>query len=281
MCDNAMKIKDIRIAQLEAALFQALKKQEVPVKDSSKPKTQVHSQRISVESNKENITNYINNQQSNVRLEDFLRKKSPSNPVNTKSSVKPVRPESSKGSSSSRILTPANIEFNNKLITSTLSQRPATSAGYPKGEIESSKTRFKTQSIFGENLSEMFRKKKNASSVHAVEKKAIGNLTKQLTINTPKFDYPLTMLKPESPNNFERVHSARSVEKRAEIEDILLKLLEKHKETSIVENNFLNKLNFIEKAIKRWPLFDLASSRCTKKNSRVCGSQQKKTGRTT
>lgn len=248
MCDKAIKNKDMRIAHLEAALLQARKKEESLDRNPSKSKTQVQSQRISVESNKENITCILNPQYQNVRLEDFLRKKGPSNPLSAKQDTNPNRFEAPQGTSSTKVLLPSNIEFNNKLKTAVLSQRPATSSGYPSEEGNTAKPKFKSNSIFGENLSEMFRKKKNASSVMALDKKPPGNLTKQLSINTPKFDYPLSILKPESPHHLGR---PQSVEKRTEIEGILLKLLEEHKETKSGGNNFLNKLNFIERAIKR------------------------------
>lgn len=251
MCDKAIKAKDARIAQLEAALTQALMKAEASVKQPSKPKTQIHSQRVSVESNKENLGSLANGQPQNVRLEDFLRKKSPSNPVNGKPASAAAKQEGNFGTASARVLVPAQIEFNHKLVTSTMGQRPATSAGYSRAEAEVSKSRFKTQSIFGDNLSEMFRKKKNASSVLAKEKQSIGSISKQLSINTPKFDFPASVLRPESPVGGEGVRTSKSVEKRTEIEGILLRLLEEHKETSPAQDNFLNKLNFIERAIKR------------------------------
>jgi hypothetical protein len=252
MCDKTTKIKDVRIAQLEAALFQALKKEDAPIKKSSRPPTQIHSQRISVESNKENISTYSNLQMQNVRLEDFLRKKSPSNPNTTKTNAKPLRPQSSNGISSSKVLLPSKIEFSDKLSTACLSQRPGTSYSTTTTEENvGSKAKFKSNSIFGENLSEMFKKKKNEASVIVFEKKPSGSLTKQLSIQTHKFDYPTNILNPESPKFGASIAMSRSVEKRSEIENILLKLLEEHKETKPVTDTFLNKLNFIEKAIKR------------------------------
>lgn len=251
MCDKTIKAKDLQIARLEAALFEALKKNDAPVKDLSKSRTVVHSQRISVESNKENLMGLSNNQPQNLKLEDFLRKKSPSNPVTNKNQPKPVKPEQNKASSSARVLMPSHIEFNNKLVTTTMNQRPATSAGYPKESSEGAKGSYKTQAVCAENLSEMFRKKKNASSVLAGDKKAICRLSNQLTIATPKFDFPLPLEKKESPNNIDRQPSARSIEKKSEIEHILLDLLEEHKETNSESHNLLNKLNFIDRAIKR------------------------------
>lgn len=251
MCDKSMKVKDGRISLLEAALSKALKKEEVQTKVQITSKTPAHSQRISVESNKENIAGMGNCSQPQVKLEDFLRKKSPSNPVSSKVDSRLPLSEAIDHGSSTKVLRPSNIEFSNKLATS-LSQRQASSGGYPTDENLSSKQKFKSASIFGENLTEMFRKKKNASSIMVMEKKIGNNLTKQLSIKTPRYDNPVAIFKSESPHHLVGgVKAGKSVEKRSEIENILIKLLEEHKESNPAEDNFLNKLHFIEKAIKR------------------------------
>jgi hypothetical protein len=253
MCEKTLKIKDVRIEQLETAIFEALKKEGAPIKKFSKTPTQFQSQRISLESNKENISVFGNLHAQNVRLEDFLRKKSPSNPITNNTCQKPLRPQSSNGTASMKVLMPSKIEFSDKLTAVSLSQRPGTSHSHTTVESIGSKAKLKSNTIFGDNLREMFGKKKNATSLMVFDKKPSVSLSKQLSIHNRKFECPTSGFKPESPKFGTSTIVSKSEVKRSEIENILFKLLEEHKETSRAPttDNFLNKLSFIDKAIKR------------------------------
>lgn len=114
---------------------------------------------------------------------------------------------------------------------------------------------FKKKSLkaLGDNINEVFKKKKNIGSLFSKDLKlktigACGSPMHKTFDVTPFIESIPTYFKAQNPSSTQV--SEPSLEKKNQIEGILLNLLEEHRAANNSEQNLFNKLNFIDRAIK-------------------------------
>lgn len=184
---------------------------------------------VSTEADKENIGPNRKHESSSVG--DVFKKKTPSNPINInfQKDLGIIKREIPVCIASSRIL--CQTSYENKPH-----ERPSTAAGPKlKKDSEFISSLMKNNKKLGADLTEMFKKKKT------------HNLTSALSgAKSPPLNYPSTLILEKCLNS-----AKPKSDKKSEIENILLRLLEEHKTTASSESKIFNKLAFIEKAIKR------------------------------
>lgn len=170
-----------------------------------------------------------NQTESQYNIGDFLRKKSPSNPLSINfQKLAPKIQNDIPVILSSRFL-------GQSIGESVTVERPSTAAG-PKHRRESEflADMLKKNKALGVDLGEMFKKKKTNF-----------DLLRSGARSPTSYDYPSRIF-----DTREKRLDSSNGGKKSEIENILINLLEEHREVRHTDNKLSNKVAFIEKAIK-------------------------------